>query len=192
METLDFGEIMRNDDCWFENYNLTCPYCNGLGTRTVYIRGSIRSYKKFDSYLREDEEYCEHCNDSGEFDIAWNIAFHVFLPYKKDFDELYKLAWDGGFCLIEHNNDYFLLMGMSGSDCTWMIYNIRLKIQGFLNQEDIKTCISSGGSEFVSEKERKKMCKYFKENVTTPEEYTKSYRNEIAKIDGVAKSRLYS
>jgi hypothetical protein len=29
VKTFDFGEIMRNNDCWFDDYDTTCPFCDG-------------------------------------------------------------------------------------------------------------------------------------------------------------------
>ena len=35
METLDFGQIMNNNEYWFEEYDLRCPFCDD-GKVTVY------------------------------------------------------------------------------------------------------------------------------------------------------------
>ena len=209
MQTLDFGEVMLGRACWFDDYDLTCPYCNGKDQykcQTCDGQGVVecRTCAQLDEECRdcggsgywtcEDCDgagniLCEHCTD-GYFEVMWNTAFEVkvwddFRDVDRNSDEwkaAYKLAWDLGFCLIEHGQQRYLLMGMCGQDCTWIIQYTRWKLQGFLEQEDCHQCISSGGYVFLPQGKRHELCEYIKGRLTPPEDYAKGYERDIAKI----------
>jgi len=141
----------------------------------------------------EGEIYCEQCSD-GHFEVMWNTAYEVkvwddWLDVDRSspkWKKAYKLAWDNGFCLIEHRCKQYLLMGMCGQDCTWLIHYTRWKLQSFLDEEDCQQCIGSGGYVFLRDQEkRRELCEYIKGRLTPPEDYAKSYAYDIAKIDRI-------
>lgn len=215
MQTLDFAEIRERDECWWDKYDLTCPHCGGDsdhrcptcdGEETVEClkcegSGQIDGHdcKTCDGtgyWPCEDcdgsEAYCEHCSD-GYFEVMWNTAFEVkvwdnYLDVEYNsakWQEAYKLAWDMGFCLIEHGRKRYLLMAMCGLDCTWLIHYTRWKLQGFLDIEDCQQCIGSGGYVFLTKGKHLPLCEYIKGRLTTPEAYAKSYERDIAKLEHI-------
>ena len=113
----------------------------------------------------------------------WNTAFEVkvwddWLDVDRNspkWQEAYKLAWDLGFCLIEYGRKRYLLMGMCGQDCTWILQYTRWKLQGYLDEEDCRKCIASGGHVFLRDQERQELCEYLKCRLTPPEQYAKAY-----------------
>lgn len=217
MDTLNFGEIMEREECWYEEYDLTCPYCHGEGERKCQacdgeetgeclacegsgqIAGQQCSNCGGAGYLICDDcdgsgtTVCEECSD-GRFEVMWNTAFEVKVwddfrdvdRSSAEWKEAYKLAWDLGFCLIEHGQQRYLLMGMCGQDCTWIIQYTRWKLQGFLHEDDCQRCIGSGGYVFLRDKERHELCAYIRSRLTPPESYAQGYKRDIAKIDRIA------
>lgn len=172
MKTLDFGKIMEKD-CWFEDYDLSCPFCNGTG--------------ETEDEEEEEDSSCEQCGGLGLFEIMWNTAFEVGFGYSLDSEEERKFAWDQGFCLIKHGGKYYLLMGMCGQDCTWLIHYTRWYLQSkWLSQEDIQDCLASGGHVFLGDEERKELCNYMKEALTTPEFYALGYTQDVEKLEKIA------
>lgn len=135
---------------------------------------------------------CEHCTE-GYFEVMWNTAFEVkvwddYLDVDhgdSKWNEAYKFAWDMGFCLIEHGRKRYLLMGMCGLDCTWIIHYTRWKLQGFLDDDDCYQCLGSGGYVFLSDERRRELCEYIKDRLTPPEDYAKTYERYITKIDRI-------
>jgi len=215
MQTLDFGAIIDKNEAWYEDYDLTCPYCHGEGEYdcdTCGGEGSVECPECAGFGIVADREcqecegigdtlcedcddegkiYCEQCSD-GQFEVMWNTAYEVkvwddYLDVDRDspeWQEAYKLAWDNGFCLIEHGTKQYLLMGMCGQDCTWLIHYTRWKLQGFLDLEDCQQCIGSGGYVFLRDQEkRRELCEYIRGRLTPPEDYARSYAYDIAKID---------
>ena len=208
METLDFGEIMERDECWFEHYDLTCPYCHGKGEykcQTCGGEGFVECLECESSGQIDDHDcpkcdgigyspcadcdgsgkvYCEECSE-GHFEVMWNTAYEVKVWDNTKWQEAYKLAWDRGFCLIEHGQKRYLLMGMCGLDCTWIIHYTRWKLQGFLDQEDCDQCLGSGGYVFLGDEKRRPLCEYIKTRLTPPEAYAKSYERDIARLESI-------
>lgn len=176
MDTLDFGEVMERDPEWFTHYDLVCPYCHDEPVEDEH--GEIGE--------------CEECNE-GYFEVMWNTAFEVkvwddYLDvecHTAKWNKAYKLAWDMGFCLIEHGQKRYLLMGMCGLDCTWIIHYTRWKLQGFLDQEDCYSCLGSGGYVFLNDQRRQELCEYIKGRLTAPEAYAKSYERDMAKLERI-------
>ena len=123
----------------------------------------------------------------------WNTAFEVkvwddYQDVDRSSDkwkEARKLAWDLGFCLIEHGQQRYLLMGMCGQDCSWIIQYTRWKLQGFLDQEDCDQCLGSGGYVFLGDEKRHKLCEYIKTRLTPPEAYAKNYECNIARLESI-------
>ncbi len=220
MQTLDFGEIMEHE-CWYEEYELTCPYCRGEGKckcETCNGEGFVECAACESSGQIDDQEcakcdgegywacedcdgsgpvHCEHCSE-GTFEVYWNMAFevkvrHDWLDVDRDGDkwkEAHKLAWDMGFCLIEHGQLRYLLMGMCGQDCTWLIHYTRWKLQGFLDLEDCYQCLGSSGHVFLHEPKRQELCRYVKGHLTTPENYARSYARDIVRLDAIIGGQL--
>lgn len=216
MQTLDFAEIREHDECWWESYDLTCPYCEGQGNYRCQTcdEGFVECPRcEGVGQIIDDADcpdcdgtgywacadcggtgniYCEHCSD-GYFEVMWNTAFEVkvwddYLDVERHtakWEEAYKLAWDMGFCLIEHGQKRYLLMGMCGLDCTWMIHYTRWKLQGFLHEDDCQQCIGSGGHVFLRDKERHELCAYIKTWLTPPEAYAKGYERDMAKLERI-------
>jgi len=201
MDTLDFGAIMEQE-YWFEDYDLTCPYCKGSGERQLYTWTCEEEDCGHRWETEDDEdpecpechidsiEYeietgcCEECS-GGHFEIMWNTAFKVDLGYSHDWEKSYKIAWDNGFCLIDHNGSHYLLMGSCGQDNTWSIHYTRYQLQGYLDIEDINSLSSSGGHVFLIKDRKRELCEYMKSRIPTPDDYEQSYRNQIDKIDGI-------
>lgn len=212
METLDFGEIMERNELWWEEYDLICPYCNGDPDRKCQTcdEGLVKcpdcdGVGQIDDHKCPEcdgtgywacndcdgtaKTYCECC-DEGYFAVMWNTAFEVqvwddFLDVERNsakWQDSYKFAWDMGFCLIEHGRKRYLLMGMCGQDCTWIIHYTRWKLQGFLDQEDCYQCIGSGGYVFLPQGKRHELCEYMKGRLTPPKDYAKGYERNITKI----------
>lgn len=219
MDTLDFGEIMEREACWYEQYDLTCPHCDGQGEfkcQTCSGEGMIECSECEASGQIDDQDCikcdgvgywtCEDCDgtgaifcgrcDNGYFEVMWNTAFGVkvwddWLDVERDsakWQEAYKLAWDMGFCLIEHGQKQYLLMGICGLDCTWIIHYTRWKLQGFLDIEDCQQCLGSGGYVFLADGRRLELCEYIKGRLTTPEDYAKSYERNITKVEHIART----
>jgi len=131
---------------------------------------------------------CEECTE-GYFEIMWNTAFGVDLRYRGDWKEKKKLAWELGFLLIRLRDEDWLLMGCCGLDYTWGIHYTRWKLQGYLDTEDINSCLSSGGYVFVSQEQKEEMCNYFKKTIQTPESYVDQYERDLKKIDMIVLDR---
>ena len=188
MNTLDFGEIMQRD-CWFEDYDLSCPFCEGTGERTVYRRGCVESFEEFEGVAEEEGVSCEECGGQGEFEVLWNTAFEVDCSWCRVSDsETQQFAWEHGFCLVDHGGTPYLLMGMCGLDCTWKIHYVRWKLQGFLSSEDVEGCMGSGGYVFLSRSQRKELCAYLLERMTSPADYAEHYKREQEKLRRIAGS----
>ena len=182
MNTLDWGEVTERDPHWFEEYDLSCPYCEGSGERTVYIRGAVRSYEEFEGYYDTEEEYCEECQE-GQFEVMWNTAFEVDVCSSFDEEEARLIAWENGFCLITHGQSQYLLMGCCGLDNTLCIQYTRWKLQGgYLEEEDKQRCLSSGGWVFLEKKKRRKLYQYLLDAGRTPAQYAEDYKRDTAKI----------
>ena len=208
MDRLDFGEIMEQNDCWFEEYDLSCPFCDGTGEVNLHscecalcghewVTERVAESKLDDIDVTEcpgchagienimwftEREDCQQCN-GGQFEILWNTAYGVDVEPVNDDDRL--LAWEMGFCLIERGNYHYLLMGSCGQDNTWRIHYTRWQIQGYLNDEDITDCLGSGGYVFLGADKRKEMLDYFKEELTTPEQYAKIYARRMEQLDSI-------
>ncbi len=162
MQTLNFGQIMDSNDYWFEDYDLSCPFCGS-----------------------QDEE-CEQCNGQM-FEVMWNTAFGL-THLKIDLEKAKKIAWNYGFCLIEHDEDNFLLMGCCGQDMTWIVHFVRWQIQGHLSQEDMESVLNSGGHVFLRKGERDKLIKYIKETMMKPEIYQMNYESNQKSLDSILDS----
>ena len=255
MNTLDFGEIMEQD-CWFENYDLSCPYCHGdpdepsfdalskdeqrevlavqvcaenegfgawlLEDDNAIVDGygdkitaddlpsysteemikAVEAYVDLfpkDDYLDEEEmaewfdenrtEFdfrCEECSE-GMFEVMWNTAFGVCLPYKPDFDYLNKLAWDMGFCLIDHNGEHYLLMGSCGQDNTWRVHYTRWLVQNkWLEKEDRDRVIGNWGAHvFLNGDAKREFMDYLRSNVAFPDEAVRSVLRSHEELDRI-------
>jgi len=136
-------------------------------------------YEDAEALLEDNDSYsCEECSGGGTFEIMWNTAFLV--EPIRDLENAKKVAWDNGFCLIEHNHKFYLLMGMCGSDFTWVIHYARWLIQGkWLSQDDIISCLSDYGAHvFLHGDAKKEFLKYLVENLDTPEQRAALYRKE--------------
>ena len=207
MKTLDFGAIMREEPDWWANYDLTCPFCDGkhyietecwtvdcndckeqssvpgdeFEPETCPKCGSQDVHTFLDSITDE----CEECDGEGEpFEVLWNTAFGVALNSITDEDR--KLAWTSGFCLIEHDDAYYLLMGSCGQDNTWRVHWLCWRLQGrYLSPEDIDACLDSGGYVFLEAEHRKELMQYFRDAILTPEEYVSTYECKMAKLDRI-------
>lgn len=198
MNTLDFGHIMETDECWFEEYDLTCPYCHGQSEVNVYKctcecgkSWEVKSYEEpmddvceCGSYSIDYENIetvtCEECTN-GSFEVMWNTAFEVHVD-SDSFKEDHLKAWDNGFCLIPHNADHYLLMGACGLDMTWCIHYTRWIIQGFLDDEDFDSLLSSGGHVFLPKQPRTELAKYMQTHIQTPESYLTEYGYKMEKL----------
>lgn len=205
MNTLDFGEIMERAD-WFEDYDIYCPHCEGEGSfECPTCRGEGGDpceecelgeidgepcpvcggfgYIPCKECHGDGEVYCEHCVN-GMFDILWNTAFSVSLSGSMGWAEARRFAWDRGFLLIEHGNfaEKYLVAGMAGLDFTWILHYTRWKIQGFLEQEDYRDLLTSGGHVFLSLDEKLELAEYLKTVPPTPEEYGERYEREMERI----------
>lgn len=183
MQTLDFGEIRDKNPNWLEDYDLTCPYCHG----DYEVGGDEYDYE-------ESCDWCEHCT-YGMFEVIWNTAFGVEVldnwpgdgrSSMAEWKESYKLAWDNNFCLIEHGSKQYLLMGMCGLDCTWLIHYTRWKLQGFLDDQDCQDCLGSGGHVFLGKDKRQELCKYLRSQMMTPDQYAKAYADRVATLEAIS------
>jgi hypothetical protein len=226
MDTLDFGAIMERE-CWFEEYDLTCPYCHGdpdhpayenlsetevAEVRVAYAKDATELHdwveenksgwdfhdpdeEDFEEWnddailkaleLFEDdsgglgdeiEEYfdenysefdfrCDECTE-GMFEVMWNTAFGVEIG-RTGVDDPAKFAFSMGFCLINHHGSSYLLMGSCGQDNTWRIHYTRWKIQGYLDREDIRYCLGSGGHVFLHGEQKVEFIKYLESQIPT-------------------------
>ena len=208
MDTLDFGEIMEQNNDWFDDYDLSCPFCDGTGEVNYHscecneCGHEWETERVAESNLDEiditecpscqagaekimwctEQESCQQCTD-GRFEIMWDTAYGVHISDVGIGDRTF--AWEMGFCLIEHSNERYLLMGSCGQDNTWRIHYTRWQIQGYLNDEDITDCLGSGGYVFLGADKRKEMLDYFKEELTTPEQYAKIYARRMEQLDSI-------
>ncbi len=174
MNRLDFGEIVDSTD-WLEVYDTMCPFCNGDGRIG-------------------DEEECDDCGGTGYFEIMWNTGFSVeprygYISSRSTWEEMYKDAWRLGFLLIDHGGEYYLLAGGCGYDFTWQLHYARWVLQNNrLDLEDIHDMLSSwGGHVFLGDEEKTALLDYMRKSIPTPEEYARSYTNDMDRIDMIAK-----
>ena len=214
MDHLDFGEIMEQNECWFEDYDLTCPHCRGnpdveVKTWALECGECGQHWKKEckehdDDYDEEPELDCPDCGEyknvecsiekeetvyceectEGQFEVMWNTAFSVVV-YGGEFDEKRKEAWDLGWCLIEHSDGHYLLAGSCGYDFSWKLAHARWKLQGWLDLEDINAFLHSGGHVFLNKAERAELLRYARQRLPTLQEYEQSYHRDLEKIDGL-------
>lgn len=204
MHRLNFGEIMDSNPEWFEDYDLTCPICEGSGEIVKYEVRCENEDCKFqeeyddecdvpdvcpecgsDEYLETEttEQSCEDCTE-GQFEIMWNTAFEVYVPHK-GYESSRRTAWEHGFCLIAHDNTHYLLMGSCGADMTWRIHYCRWKIQGYLESGDVTECLGSGAHLMLPSDKRRELCLYFRRLQPSIREYTNRYLDTLRRIDNI-------
>lgn len=130
-------EDIQSKEFWFEDYDFTCPVCNGTGENP---------------FTNEDD--CRFCAERGGsyFDILWNTLFEV--PYLKpglDFSRAKRIAWRLGWLLIADPDDgsLWLAAGSCGYDFTWPRAKVIIALCGQL-PADYADAVSSGGYVFVS------------------------------------------
>lgn len=224
MDYLDFGAIMENNEWWFEEYDLSCPFCNSSGEMTKLT--CICENEDYDEEIDEPEEKgcgyewevvgeedeveepdecpkcgndmiqvdeegvsCEECGGQGMFEVMWNTAFSINLPFNANREEVRKFLWDHGFCLIDHKGKDYMLMGSCGADMTWRIHWVRWKVSEHLSKEEVYDCLGSGGYCFLRDEEIAEMCEYFKTVIPTPEQYASGYQYDMTKIDRIQKKK---
>ena len=144
MKTLDFTAIQENEN-WFDSFDLSCPFCNGSGEQMIEVLHTTIN------------KPCEHCDESGYFQVYWNTLFEV--PYLKnglDFNNAKKTAWRAGWCLVEYNNEMWLAAGSCGYDFTWVRAAVILELCGTLPIEYANDQ-SRGGHVFVNDMQKKQI-----------------------------------
>lgn len=145
MKTLNYTLIQDKDELWYESFDTTCPFCGGTGEREIEVLHTTV------------EKPCQHCDESGHFEIYWNTIFEV--PYLKDslsFEDAKKLAWRHGWLLVEYDNEYWLAAGSCGYDFTWVRAACILDLCGTLPIEYANDQ-SRGGYVFVNETDKKRI-----------------------------------
>ncbi len=228
MDRLDIAALRERDECWWEEIDLTCPFCKGEGhfecdgseeqekrmencqpikdahdgfgescmekcPEAEPAKGTDCATCEFADDTFDPDDVCWNCEETieceecteGRIEILWNTGFGVYVSYTADWEEMRKLACNMGFALIKWDNVSWLLMSMCGLDCTWMIHYTRWKIQGYLTQEDIQSCLSSGGHVFLSRDKKEELCQYFKGRIQTPDSYAEHYERDLEKLDQI-------
>lgn len=153
MKTLDFTTIQEKE-YWFENFDLTCPFCHGSGEREIDVLHTTIN------------KPCEHCDETGSFEVYWNTLFEV--PYLKndlDFETAKKIAWRAGWCLVEYDNDLWLAAGSCGYDFTWVRAAVIIELCGTLPIEYANDQ-TRGGHVFVSDVQKKQIVQATIESLT--------------------------
>lgn len=223
MQTLAFGDIMERNENWFEDYDLTCPFCKGKGNITkVRLECSCaacehkwvtdymtvgqstdeldtpnendiaehlmlklecpkcKSNETIEHLPNTEEESCEECGGTGQFEVMWNTAFRVHIR-PDAIKEYQRFAWSEGYCLIAHDDEVYMLMGSCGQDNTWRTHYTRWKVQKHMSQEDINDCLSSGGYVFLAPLKQLAMLEYFRQEIPREETWLKELHKYFKK-----------